>query len=80
MKYTILSALLVTSSEAAPSFLNLVNLFVAPKVEENRDSHERTQASISLSGLKENKGELSLGADTDLTVTAVENRTTGFQW
>ena len=76
MKYTILSAL-VASSEAAPQFMNnIVNLFAAaPQVEK---SH--TEASINLNGLKGNQGSLTLGSFTDLTITAVENRSTGYSW
>ena len=70
--------MLIASSDAAPSYLSFMNLFAAPQVEKARD--ERKWAFISLDGLKDNKGDLPLGSDTDLTITAMENRSTGYQW
>ena len=45
-----------------------------------RDGHERQNGFFSLDGLSNGKGELTVGPDTDVSVEAQENRSTGFSW
>ena len=45
-----------------------------------KDGHERQKAYFSLDGANNLGVSLTVGPDTDVTVEAQENRSTGFSW
>ena len=44
------------------------------------EGSDKSQMTFSLMNLTENKGNITLGANSELLVTADENRSTGYSW